>query len=112
MLQLLKEFRNVEEYETFDENNTGEMSLRMQTSSFSDVDNIQLNSLLLKNVGKEYASNKLIAFEKIHKPITDRISEVKSNLSQAKLTMQKNHGKLVDQLKFATNNVYNNLSLC
>lgn len=102
---MLKEFRNVEEYETFDENNTGEMSLRMQTSSFSDVANIQLNSLLLKNLSKEYASNKLIAFEKLHKTITDRISEAKSNLTQVKLMLQKNHGKLVDKLKFAADNV-------
>lgn len=104
-LQVLREFSNVEDYETFDENNTGEMSLRMQTSSFNDVANIQLNALLLKDISQGSNSDKLAIFEGIHKAVTNRLSEIRSHLTDAKILLQQSHSQLAQKLQFSSNNV-------
>lgn len=105
--QVLRELSNVEEYETFDENNTGEMSLCMQTSSFSDVANIQLNALLLKDIAKTDNTDDLSAFEGIHKAMTNRLAEARVKLAEAKQLLQKSHTHLAKELQFSLNNVCN-----
>lgn len=94
----------MEEYETLDEGNTGEISLRMQTSSFREEANIQLNKYMLKNICKEYDCNS-IALRNLHKSMTDRLSAKKSQVKDAKLSLQQAHSKMIQRFKYVLNNV-------
>lgn len=88
---MIKQFRNIEEYETLDENNTGEISLRLQTSSFREEAHIQLNRCLLK----ETSNTVSIALSNFHKSMSNRISKRKTHVKTAKASLQKIHSEMI-----------------
>lgn len=93
ILQIFKQFENVKNYEVFDDQNNGEVSFRIEKEDSEELLNIG-------DIPKDYSPRELLNFSELHTMMKGRVSETNAQLADARRSLQKQHSKLANELKF------------